>query len=68
MFFEEAEIQVSMTWWVTHADEHSITLQLNFTNPLAVSTDLYSYDELAFNKFNVQCARYRKRKEQGGLD
>ena len=38
-----------MTWCVTRVDETSMTLQLNFTNPLAVSTDMYSYDEIAFN-------------------
>ena len=47
--FEEADIYVEMGWSVISTDINSITLQLNFTNYLAVSTSPYEVDQLTFN-------------------
>ena len=44
IFFEEADLKVNMTWKVVAVEADKITLKLNFTSPLAVSTNPYDID------------------------
>ena len=48
-FFEEADIDVERGWQVIDADINSITMRLNFTHPLAVSTSPYDGDSFLFS-------------------
>lgn len=48
IFFEEAEVVQQMGWKVKDFDEDSVTIQLNFTEPLAVSTSPFEKDRISF--------------------
>ena len=49
IFFDEADISIEIGWSIASIDGDSVTLQLNFTTPLAVSTSPYDIDQLTFN-------------------
>ena len=48
IYFEEAEVVQHMNWTVKSIGSRSVDIQLNFTEPLAVSTSPYDKDLVSF--------------------